>query len=694
MSYMEENRLFPNPLIRAEEFEAREYQLAISKRAVKENTLVVLPTALGKTIIAALVASHFLYNYSDKRVLVMAPTRPLTIQHRNTFLRLLKLRPEDVQVLTGRQPQHVRFRLWGGPARVFLATPQVVENDHEAGLRLDSFSLLVFDECHRARKNYSYTKVARAYVEESPYPIILGLTASPGAEKEKIKEICDALFIEHIEARTEEDPDVSPYVSRVSIEWRRVPLPPAYVQLRDRVREILEERLERISSIGIIKKPPRYIFRADLVEASSKLREMIASAPRGRRGPLFGALSTVSSAITLYHAIELLESQGIHAFRSFIEKMEETGKRSHRGIISELFSKGIQKMIDSGELVEHPKVELAVKIISDQLRSNPLSRIILFTQYRDTSSYLVSKLASLGIMAERFVGQATREGDTGLTQEEQSAILRRFAEGEISVLVSTSIGEEGLDIPSVDLVVFYEPVPSEIRYIQRKGRTGRRRFGRVVILAAEATVDMAYLHASRKLAEKMKKVIRSLNASLQPILRTGVPEKKTMPAELIEEAGERAPELSEEDRGEAISHAEEDIRRIARRILEIVLASGGDGVSTQNVGKLIPEAEGHLIKEALLRLVGEGQIETRGERVFPVQISSRGESHEFEVEKVVPGGAVLVVDGRLRAELLPEEYSGPRMLIRKGKRFRAHAELYRLDGRLHARIVSIERVLS
>jgi ERCC4-related helicase len=54
-----------------------------------------------------------------------------------------------------------------------------------------------------------------------------------------------------------------------------------------------------------------------------------------------------------------------------------------------------------------------------------------------------------------------------MSQEEQSAVLESFRNGEFDVLVATSIAEEGLDIPEVDLVVFYEPIPSEIRYIQR-----------------------------------------------------------------------------------------------------------------------------------------------------------------------------------------------------------------------------------
>ncbi|MEW5995332.1 MAG: DEAD/DEAH box helicase family protein, partial [Candidatus Zixiibacteriota bacterium] len=192
-----------NPLLRKELIQQRDYQENIASEAVKKNTLVVLPTALGKTVIAALVAADFLYNHRRHKVLVMAPTRPLVLQHRDTFLRFLKLRPGDAEILTGRSPPNHRLNAWNGPARLYFATPQVVNNDSEGGLSLKDFSLLMFDECHRARKNYSYTKVAQAYARDSQYPLILGMTASPGADREKIEEICRALFIEHVEARTE-----------------------------------------------------------------------------------------------------------------------------------------------------------------------------------------------------------------------------------------------------------------------------------------------------------------------------------------------------------------------------------------------------------------------------------------------------------------------------------------------------------
>lgn len=148
-----------------------------------------------------------------------------------------------------------------------------------------------------------------------------------------------------------------------------------------------------------------------------------------------------------------------------------------------------------------------------QVGGGSSSRVLGFTQYRDTASHLVEVLSGVpGVRVDRFVSQASRPGDAGLSQEEQVERIRKLREGELNVLVATSIAEEGLDIPAVDHVVFYEPIPSEIRVIQRRGRTGRKTAGKVKILAAEGTTDMAYLRAGRRRAERMRRVIEGRTA--------------------------------------------------------------------------------------------------------------------------------------------------------------------------------------
>jgi len=698
-----------NPLVRAEALEERPYQSKIAEEAIKRNTLAVLPTALGKTIIAALTSAHFLYNYRDLKVLVMAPTRPLVLQHRETFMRLLKLRPQDVQVLTGKYDHSYRSNAWSGSARLYFATPQVVDNDHSLGMSLKDFGLLVFDECHRARKNYAYTHVAKAYVEESPYPIILGLTASPGADRARIEEICKTLYIEHVEARSEEDSDVRPYINPVEIEWKFVRLPQSYEAIAGALRTILDQRLQRLSMIGIIKKNPRYIFRSDLLRAGDEIRFMLERAPSSEeKGKLYGALVLQSSALSIYHAIELFESQGPKSLALFLDRIKGSTMASHRAIVSELKSAGVYQSLESDSLEDHPKVGVLEKLVQDQLSSNPTSRIIVFTQYRDTSSHLASKLSKLGITTARFVGQADRQSDSGLTQDQQSLLLERLRSGDIKVLVATSIGEEGLDIPNVDLVVFYEPVPSEIRYIQRKGRTGRKSFGKVIILATEGTLDIGYLSSSKKMAEKMKQVVGSLNDDLNPIIRCGpLPEKNPIPINWISEADGFSEPLSEATELKAawdssglekkrLSSYNKEVRKTAKRSLILVLKSGSEGLPldelTLNLG--VDGIGPAVVKKAIDKLLSEKQVRVKGGRVFSMgaamNFSGKKEVHSFEVLKVRLGEAVLLVDGELSAVLTPGEYDGPRQLLRKGSKFRAISELYTYEGSLHVKIYAIE----
>ena len=447
-----------NPLIRRELLEEREYQLKIAKESIDKNTLVVLPTALGKTIIAALVASHYLYYHSDRKILVLAPTRPLLEQHKNTFLRILKIRPDDVRVLTGRDEPRYRLYLWGENFRVYFATPQVVGNDLDNGLDLGDFSLVIFDECHRAVGNYAYVKIAREYIRSSEYPVILGLTASPGADINRIKEVLRNLYIEHIEARTEDDPDVKPYISPLETKWVYVKLPKPYFTVYNILHDMLMDRLASLRSEGLIEKDPKYVFRGDLVRLGDELRyKLELTTLEEERGRIYKLIMLQSIALSLFHAIELLMSQGRHTLIKFLERLEEDGSVMHRMITKDPRYKSLRNSV--ANLPEHPKMDRLIQIIAETMMVNRSSKMIVFTQYRDTARYITDRLNGLGFKAVRFVGQARKTTDEGMKQREQVDVIKRFGEGEFNILVATSIAEEGLDIPAVDLVIFYEPCP-------------------------------------------------------------------------------------------------------------------------------------------------------------------------------------------------------------------------------------------
>ena len=702
------------PLVWPDRVEARLYQKAITEKTSKKNTLVVLPTALGKTVISALTSAYFLYNYKQMRVLVMAPTRPLVLQHQDTYMNILKLRNGDAATLTGKTPSEYRKKVWDGEARIIFATPQIVKNDLESGiLCLKNFSLLVFDECHRARKEYAYTEVAKKYIETASWPIILGMTASPGADKKKIAEICKALFIEHIEYRSEEDPDVVPYVNPVEVEWRYIDLPAEYNEISRIIRSMLISRLDRLNRTGVIHERPEYVTRRDLLEAGEKLRYRLKESTEEERGPVYSAIVVQSASLTLFHALELLETQGIQTLATFLNRIEENAeKRSYKNIFKDHQYEELRGLVNQSLKLEHPKLLLLLEEVENQLRQHPGSKILVFTQYRDTASHLVNRLRETGwLSVERFVGQASKQDDPGLSQDMQAEIIRNYKEGGTNVLVATCIAEEGLDIPSVDLVIFYEPIPSEIRYIQRKGRTGRRAAGRAVILATNNTLDIAYLHASRRRVERMRQITSSLNQELNPLMRIETrPEPDLMTMDEIREVEEHAkithlePQLAKREEEDAKQYRRE-VDRTSKYIWTKAMQAGSRGLLIED---LIDEAceQGISLataKAAIEKLEDTGQIGKVGwnkiatignmPRLKSLQ-KAEGDAYEIKVEKVYSGKAVILINDKWRARITPQDFEGPTDLIKKDARFKARGILYRDNDTLCFRILEVTQLLT
>lgn len=497
------------PLLRPGLIEPRDYQRAIVGTALKRNTLVLLPTALGKTVVALQVAARRVEETGGK-VLVLAPTRPLCMQHLETFRKHISAGPDDFALLLGSVAATKRAEMLGR-SRFIFATPQTVRNDLEAGrYDLREVCLLVFDEAHRARKKYAYGEIAARYREESRWPRVLALTASPGKDRPTIEATCADLGVEAIEHRDEASPDVKPYVPPLDLRWFDTSLPEPYRAVRALLEEMRAEPVAALQSAGLLpRKRPDRVNRTDLLVLGKRLRQAIDERPSSP-GP-YEALVAQSAALSLSHAVELLTTQDIGALREFLDDLQAKTTKTARWIREHPRFSGVEELVARHGGLEHPKVGLLAGVLADALARNPEGRTIVFTQYRSTAARLLERFRQVpGLRPARFVGQASREGDAGLSQEAQADILRRFREGGLNLLMATSVAEEGLDIPSVDLVVFYEPVPSEIRAIQRRGRTARRSPGRVVILVARGTVDEAYLWAARSREARMRRVVSGL----------------------------------------------------------------------------------------------------------------------------------------------------------------------------------------
>lgn len=506
-----------HPLIKSNAIEARLYQQVLAADVLKKgNTMIVAPTALGKTIVATLVAADRLEKVKNSKILVLAPSKPLAIQHESTFKEFLTV---PCSSITGAVKTDERVKRWE-ESQIICATPQTVESDLLKGrYSLKDVSLVVFDECHHGVGSYSYVYLASRYVKESKFNLILGLTASPGSDKEKIKEVCDNLYIQSIVVKTEEDNDVRPYFNPVAIDWVRVKMSSELEKIKTHVDKALKIRLKGLKNMGVIRTVS--VNKLDILKARGRVQSAIAKSVNPKK-ECFQAISILSAVINIQHSQELIETQGVVTFNKYVARLRKKKTKAAKSLIQDPnFGKAIYLAREAEKHgLEHPKLKKVTDIIKKELGQNgqtklqsdryvkdadqKSSKIMVFTQYRDSLEMIHQKLEKEGIKSAKFFGQASRDGEKGLTQKEQKEIIKAFKIGKYDVLLSTSVAEEGIDIPAVDLVILYEPVPSEVRMIQRRGRTGRKRSGRVKVLITNGTRDEGYYWASVNKERRMK----------------------------------------------------------------------------------------------------------------------------------------------------------------------------------------------
>ncbi|MEM4230738.1 MAG: DEAD/DEAH box helicase [Candidatus Pacearchaeota archaeon] len=497
----------------------REYQEKIFQTCREKNTLVILPTGLGKTLIALLLVIERQLKFPDNKILFLAPTRPLAEQHLNYFKKHL---PEifcQLELFTGKTPAEKRQELWQN-ADVIFSTPQCISNDLKNNLyNLNDVSLLIEDECHRCIKNYSYTYVAQKYKEQATNQRILGLTASPGHDKNNINQICKNLDIEAVEIRTRKSLDVMQYLKELNFNIVKLDFPEEFKKIHELIKIPFNKKIEELKNRNLLFGP---VNKITLLECQHRIMKAIASGNK-HFNLLLGA-SACAQALKLQHALELLETQTLYSLDSYISgllKQADSNKsKAVRNLVKQPeFVQARTKITDLiSKGIEHPKLFALKEIVSDELKSNKKIRILVFAQFRDTLIKICKELNSIkDVNAKVFVGQAKKgegKNQSGLTQKEQQQIIKEFSQGKINVLCASSIGEEGLDIPEVNAVIFYEPVPSAIRKIQRAGRTARLSNGKLIILLTKNTRDESHHWSAFHKEKKMYKALENIKDNL------------------------------------------------------------------------------------------------------------------------------------------------------------------------------------
>jgi len=510
----------------------REYQQEIFETCKDKNCLVVLPTGIGKTLIALMLSIYTQKKHPASKTLFLAPTRPLAEQHLEYFQKHLPELFAELTLFTGKVSAEKRKKLWQ-TSDIIFSTPQCIGNDLKNNLyNLEDVSLLIEDECHRCLKNYAYTFVAEKYHEQAKNPKILGLTASPGTTKETIKQIALNLGIESIELRTRESDDVKQYLQELEFKPIRVEFPEEFQEITNLIKKIYNKKVQELKNRKLLFKPANKI---SLLETQSAIMKSISSGNKGFN-MLLGA-SACAQALKLSHLIELLETQTLHTSLNYIKSIFEQAEQNKSKAVKNITKSPEfnQAYVKINELIsknlEHPKLLQLKDLIQQAIKQNPKNKTIVFTQYRETAAKICKTLNEIpNINSKVFVGQAKKTNKdgtqtSGLSQKEQQQVIEEFKQGNINILCATSIGEEGLDIPEVNSVIFYEPIPSAIRRIQRAGRTARLMQGKLIILITMDTLDEIFYYASFSKEKRMHKAIHSLKQDLD----NGKPLEKSEP---------------------------------------------------------------------------------------------------------------------------------------------------------------------
>ena len=496
-----------HPILRKEGIEARAYQLEGVAEALEGSTLLVYPTAAGKTAVSAMVIAKVISNGGS--AVMLAPTVGLVEQHKTTLSKWL-VGDVVISTLTGSTPAPKRGETWD-KSDLIVATPQVFYNDIRGG-RLDpsSVSILVIDEAHHSVGSHAMGKSCDVFIGRGGGKI-LAMTASPGYSRRQVEDLCQRLGIERIHLRSSTDTRLKRYLSDLDSIEIRVEVPE---ELRELARPLIvwQEGL-----VDVERRLGRYVHEGGITYPglASAMDRAKGAITRGDK-TAFASISRIALALTLNHLINHILSQGVGAAREFLKRKSNEGtenKKSTRDFLKDQRVTELRRRLDSLEEI-HTKVGTVRRLVSERLRRSPESKIIIFATYRDTVSSVHRALEGIeGARALRFVGQSKRV-DGGLTSSEQINTIREFKDGRGNILIATSVGEEGLDIPSADLVIFYEPVGSETRTIQRRGRTGRRRQGDVVMLIAEGTRDEGAATASIRREAAMMKSIHAARRAL------------------------------------------------------------------------------------------------------------------------------------------------------------------------------------
>jgi ERCC4-related helicase len=487
----------------------REYQRKIVESTLTKNTLVCLPTGLGKTLIASVLMYNYYKWFPTGKIVFVAPTTTLVAQQIHACYNVTGIPERDTVSLTGKVNPDKRGEIWI-KKRLFFCTPHVVVSDLLDGkCPGKEIVLVVIDEAHYATKNYYYCTMIKYLSQMSNHFRVLALSATPGSSLPAVQEVITNLQIAHVEVRDESDPDVRQYIQDKTVQVNQVRLTGELEELQELLYQLIQVPANKLRN-------QKAIFFNDITKISKGFL-FFAQKNMNNNFHLKGDFQAASDLCALK---EKLIMQGLKDFHDSLEAYYseafsgKTKSTARANVIKQPSFKILlekkRSLMRTGAV--HPKLleleRVVLKHFEENRKQGTLreTRVIIFATYRETVENIVTRLSKFTgtLKVMKFVGQSSGKRTKGLGIRDQKRVIDEFVRGNYNTLVSTSVGEEGLDIGEVDLIVCYDAVASPTRMIQRMGRTGRKRRGEAIIIVSEGNEAKKYYDSQKKIADLFK----------------------------------------------------------------------------------------------------------------------------------------------------------------------------------------------
>ncbi|XP_063259928.1 ATP-dependent RNA helicase DHX58 [Prinia subflava] len=509
--------------------ELRGYQREAAAPALcGRNSIVWLPTGAGKTRVAVYVCRRHLESRRGGKVAVLVNKVHLVDQHTQKEFHALQ-DTFRVTSISGDTSHKTFFADLVRRSDVVICTAQILQNalvstEEDMHVELTDFSLLVIDECHHTHKDGVYNKIMLRYLQrklsgEQDLPQVLGLTASPGTggatsfkeAVEHILQICANLDSEKITSVQDEEQHLQSHVPQPKKQ---------YDLCQERVQDPFGEQLKKVmvQIQQFMGKPdlPRdfgtQIYEQRIVELERRAAEMFCRKTR----VCALHLRKYNDALLINDSVRMVDAfQCLQQFYSVERDKRDPTEQFLTATFEE--NRASLQALARDERYENPRLSKLEELLREHFQPLGTSRGIVFTKTRQSAHSLLSWLQTTATLRRQHIRAAVLTGagysnqTRHMTQNEQQDVIKQFREGALNLLFSTSVAEEGLDIPECNIVVRYGLMTNEIAMMQARGRA-RAKDSVYSVLAKANSREVTRELLNEDLVELMKRAIQAVQA--------------------------------------------------------------------------------------------------------------------------------------------------------------------------------------